>query len=467
MSPTRPAQAGFIIGDHPAARSVMGLRKPQVVGALSCLALGFVALIARPDVAGIAGLCLLAALGGELFLLGIKGVTLDRILTSAASFATERLSQSHGRNNYNSFGCRIDHRPEFIAAGNSGGIRRIRERVRRRPSIRGNSRVSHAGWISESGEDGCPIGVGRCGPGRICVAGFELFGGNFIYSDNDHQTMAADGFARALESIGGLVSGFESVTVLFCTEPGKDEDHLIPGSVNAQICRIEAEIERNRIVRSAFLLIYFQGEFSRSQVDRVSETLVAGGMEAVPLSAASLRRLFCFGFGGAASKESLHMRPGWDHLLVDQRIMQVMDAVAMPAGPVRPDFLVPFVNSLTSTSIIGFRLRVLNPTFALRKVRARRSGVTADAGIRALFGFIARNSEAEAIRSLENKEQDLDLGFQMFSVSARVAVVADSRIDMLRSAQEVKAGAEKAGLMFECAYGRQLAARRSLFGVGG
>ena len=158
------------------------------------------------------------------------------------------------------------------------------------------------------------------------------------------------------------------------------------------------------------------------------------------------------------------MRSSWSHILVGDRVMRLFEVAQLPTGEVQPDFLVPFVSSLVEQSILSFEFKAIDSRVAMKKVRSKRSGITADAGIRALFGFLSRTSEARAITSLEIQEHDLDLGYEMFSVSGQFALFADDLAGLSLASRDVATKAEKSGLALECAYGRQMRARRKLFG---
>lgn len=144
--------------------------------------------------------------------------------------------------------------------------------------------------------------------------------------------------------------------------------------------------------------------------------------------------------------------------------MRVFEVVELPKGSVAPDFLASLTYGISFPALISFRLVPIDNRYAMRKLRSKRSGVMADAGIRSLLGFLARNSESKTIDALARQESELDLGYEMFSVSARVATYAKELKILEGRSRELLVAAERSGLELDVMYGRQQLGRQELFG---
>lgn len=465
------AEKGFSIGDHLSSRSVFGLKRSQVAGSLSGFALGFCMLLVFGSSSGIIGFAVTTLLTAAFFLFGYKGRTPGAIVAGAVSHLGEQLSEFGSGYGYDAFGDPVEHSARTYVVSKSGfGPMRIWEsRTRSSSSSRSRRAGGEIRKLTELKlDDGSLLGVAREHRGQGSVLGFEVFGGSFAFLDRYEKLERASALGSAMGSLAGLAGKVGSLVILYSVGRQGEGFSGCKEPVSGELEALVEEISSRRIARRSFLLVRTNG--GRKDGEIVSEVmpLIYGlGLSCKALDGESLSALFAFGSAGRNEKSIQHVRARWSHLQIDEKLMRLFDVSELPTGEVDPDFLVPFLTSLTSESVLGFQLKAIDSRFAIRKVRSRRSGVTADAGVRALFGFLARNSEARAISSLEVQENDLDLGYEMLAVSGRFAVVAESEEELKTVSSQAVAKAEQVGISLECGYGRQLQLRRRLFGAKG
>ena len=463
-------RSGFTIGEHSSSRSLFGLRKSQIAGELASLILGFVALLGLGSSDGILAFAVTAICSSFVFLVGYKRRTLDQLVLDAFAHLGEQLSHSSREFRHDLFG--FSSPPvagSFVASSHTWGSRRIspsrkrRSRIAAVPGPRGSGLRNI--WEKEI-DDGAKIGIAREHSGKRSVVAFELFGDGFLLRDPQDQNGSAAVFGTMLGSMSSLSKKMDSVALIYLVDPERrasmaDETLGWAGEVR----KLFDYVSGNATDRHCYLVVHMaDSPFGEQDFSELTSFVAGLGLDSQPLDGDSLGQLFAFGTGEGSGRGVLHVRSRWSHLLVGERLMKLFDVAEFPTGEVRPDFLVPFVTSLESKSLLSFRFKAIESHFALRKVRSRRSGITADAGIRALLGFLSRTSEARAISSLEVQENDLDMGYEMFAVSGFFAVFADSLYELKDAAESAMAKAEKSGLQLECAYGRQLQTRNLLFG---
>lgn len=473
MEYAEAVERGFSIGEHSCSRSLFGLRRSQVIGESASVILAFAALLSIGSSAGLLIFGLVVTVASVAFLAGYKGTTLDRTILALVAQANGGLLQSRHRYRHDLYGFSVEPgRSLFLASSHRWGSRRISSSRKRSPA---GVRSQLGGLELRSLQDvqldgGSMLGVARERRGaRRGVLAYELFGEGFLLRDRQDQLSAASVFGTMLGSLPSLSTSVESVVLLYLVDPGQ------AGDVGASLFRwaedvrtLYNEVHEKAVLRRCYLIIRMaDADFSEGDYLELDAFVSGLGLRYKPLDGDSLAGLFAFGTGERSERGVLHMRAKWGHLAVGERLMKLFDVAELPTGEIRPDFLVPFVTSLESQSLLSFRFKAIESHLALKKVRARRSGITADAGIRALLGFLARNSETRAISSLEVQENDLDMGYEMFSVTGYFALFADSLYELKEVAQAAEAKAEKSGLVLECAYGRQLQARHQLFGSPG
>ena len=461
---------GFSIGEHSCSRSLFGLRKSQVIGESASVILAFAALLSIGSLAGLLTFALVVTFASAAFLAGYKGTTLDKMILALLAQANGGLVQGRYRYRHDLHGFSMDpNRSLFIASSHSWGSRRISNSRKRSPiGVRSRFGGVELRSLREVRLDGgSTLGVARERRGaKRSVLAYELFGEGFLLCDRQDQLSVATIFGTMLGNLGSLGNSVESIVLLYLIDPGRAGDVGASTFGWAEDVRtLYNEVHDKAVSRRCYLIIRMEdvgiSERDYFELDSFVSNL---GLRYKALGGSSLAELFAFGTGERSEREVLHMRSKWGHLLVGERLMKLFDVTELPTGEIGPDFLVPFVTSLECESLLSFRLKAIESHLALKKVRARRSGITADAGIRALLGFLARNSETRAISSLELQENDLDMGYEMFSVAGHFALFADSLYELKDVAQAAVAKAEKSGLLLECAYGRQLQARRQLFG---
>lgn len=463
------AVRGFTIGDHASSRSLFGLRRSQIVGETIGIICGFGALLLVGSFAGLmcfVAITVLASLG---FLVGYRRRTLDTMLFAVAGFLKEGMHQKRRRFRYELFGFAVSPAgSSYLASKHNYGSARISNTRQRRTAM---AKVRTPGLeIRSAGEvrleDGTLLGIAKDRSTRRFVLAFEVFGNDFLFQDRVDQLAGAFVFGSMLGSMSSLTNVVDSVVLLYAVDPvGEAGWEVTAEEWPDELRSLYLEVKDKSVTRRSYIIVRARNARPGGSDYLELVSFISGlGLGFRALDAKSLIRLFAFGSAESAFKRVLHMRSQWGHLLVGERMMKMFDVAELPTGEVQPDFLVPFVTSLASQSLLGFELKAIDSRFALRKVRSLRSGITADAGIRALLGFLARNSEARAITSLEVQENDLDMGYEMFSVSGYFAIFADNLADLKAATQDAVAKAEKSGVVLECAYGRQLQVRHRLFG---
>ena len=463
------AVRGFTIGDHASSRSIFGLRRSQIVGEIVAIICGFGALMLVGSFAGLLSFVAVVFLASLGFLVGYRRRTLDVMLFAVASYLKEVMHQKRRQFRYELFGFAVPPAgSSYLASKHNYGSARISNTRQRRAAT---AKVRTPGLeIRGAGEvrleDGTLLGIAKDRATRRYVVAFEVFGNDFLFQERVDQLARGFVFGSMLGSMSSLANVVDSVVLLYAVDPvGEAGWEVTTEQWPDELRLLYLEVKDKSVVRRSYIVIRVRNARADGSDYLELVSFISGlGVGFHALDAKSLIRLFAFGSPESAYKRVLHMRSQWAHLLVGERMMKMFEVAELPTGEVQPDFLVPFVTSLASQSLLGFELKAIDSRFAMRKVRSRRSGITADAGIRALMGFLARNSEARAITSLEVQESDLDMGYEMFSVSGYFAVFADNLAELKAAARDAVAKAEKSGLALECAYGRQLQVRHRLFG---
>ena len=464
------AQRGFNVGDHPGSRSLFGLRKSQVIGEIASLVAAFLALFVLGAGAGLAALVAISVLGSAGFLIGLRRQTLDTVALSLTNLVHEKYIQKQLDHRHDMFGLAgAPTGASYVVSSHRGGAARISNKRRRRRADKNSVRLTPSG---ASRVRDVPIGneavlgVLKAGHGKRGAVAFEVFGESFLYADRNEQLARASLFGSMLGALSSFANAVESLVFLYLVDPGNAGNaEAVSEGWPEDLKNLYKEIEDQRIIRRCFFIVSLTDISAPDKnwtelVDSISGL----GLRCSPADSKTLAEIYGFGSREEVSREVLHMRSSWSHILVGDRVMRLFEVTQLPTGEVQPDFLVPFVSSLAEQSILSFEFKAIDSRVAMKKVRSKRSGITADAGIRALFGFLSRTSEARAITSLEIQENDLDLGYEMFSVSGQFALFADDLAGLSSAARDVAAKAEKSGLTLECAYGRQMRARRKLFG---
>ncbi|NNN18258.1 MAG: hypothetical protein HKL84_00200 [Acidimicrobiaceae bacterium] len=470
MARNDPAQpGGFSIGEHPGSRSLFGLKRSQVFGEIASLASGFLVFLAVGSYVGLAVFGIVAILASLGFLVGFRRQTLDSIALGGASMITEKMYQNREQNRLDLFGFvgpPASH--SYLVSSHKGGATRISEKRRRFPAgklsqYRGTGAIKGDKVLLD---DGFAIGVAREKHGKRGVAALEVFGESFIYKDPSLQSDTASMFGAMVGTLSSFANQVDSLVLLYLVDPeGGETQSTAVGAWSDELKNLYQSAQDNYVSRRCYILIRFSDvSFLEHDGGQLSSFISGLGLRYKALDLMALASIFAFGSDESNSARVIHVNSNWSHLLIGDRVMRLFEVAELPTGEVQPDFLVPFVSSLTNKSILSFELKVIDSRFALRKVRSRRSGITADAGVRALLGFLARNSETRAITSLERQENDLDLGYEMFSISGNFALFAKDLSEMKASVPTVTAKAEISGLVLECAYGRQLQVQRRLFG---
>ncbi len=464
------AQRGFNVGDHRGSRSLFGLKRSQVIGEISSLVVAFLALFVLGAGSGLAALVAISVLGSVGFLIGLRRQTLDMMVLSVANLVHEKYIQNQQDHRHDMFG--LSGAPagiSYVVSSQRGGAARISNKRRRRTADKKSVRLTQSGASrvhDVSIGEGMVLGVLKAGRGKRGAVAFEVFGESFLYADRNEQLARASLFGSMLGTLSSFAGAVDSLVFLYLVDPEKtgNTEEVVEGWPE-DLRNLYHEIENQRVIRRCFFIVRLS---DISAVEKNWSELVDSisglGLRCSPADSKALAEIYGFGSREAVSREVLHMRSNWSHILVGDRVMRLFEVAQLPTGEIQPDFLVPFVSSLVEQSMLSFEFKAIDSRVAMKKVRSKRSGITADAGIRALFGFLSRASEARAITSLELQENDLDLGYEMFAVTGQFALFADDLAGLSSAAREVATKAEKSGLALECAYGRQMRARRKLFG---
>ena len=323
--------------------------------------------------------------------------------------------------------------------------------------------------ISIENFPGTEMDVAQFRFGEKILFGFELTGDRFLYLDRDVKVSNAINFGQVLEVFSSYRDRIDSICIVYTFSPGNfdlsdsncqqsdpDLEELLRSSIN------------NSTIRHLYLLV--SGLKSVGFEELVSQISVAArdiGVVARGLDQSSLQNVVQFGRPLTGLDKPLPIRSHWGHMDLGEKMVKLFEVVELPKGEVNPDFLVPFLSSVEGESLLSFRLKLIDNRFALRKVRAKRSGITADVGIRALLGFLGRHSESRVIESLQIQEQELDLGYLMYSVSGTLAVFANTEAQLHLTASQILLKSEQSGISLECAYGMQMKCWRGLFGMEG
>ncbi len=463
------AERGFTIGDHASSRSLFGLRRSQIVGEVIGIICSFSALLVIGSSAGLVTFVVIGVLVSLGFLVGYRRRTLDVVLGAAVCFLKDGSHQKSQRYRHDPFGfATLPGRSSYLASRHSYGSVRISNTRQRHPTghkVRTSGlEISHPGEVCL--DDGTFLGIAKERSSRRGVVAFEVFGNDFLYRDQADQFVRASAFGSMLGSVSSLSNMVESLVLLYTIDPNSGEElRACPDEWPDELRSLYLQVKEKAVTRRSFIIIRAVSTKLVGNGYQELVSFISGlGLRFRALDANSLADLFAFGSGERAFNGVLHMRSEWSHLLIGERAMKVFDIAELPAGEVQPDFLVPFVTTLATQSLLTFELKAIDSRFAMKKVRSRRSGITADAGVRALLGFLARNSEARAITSLEVQENDLDMGYEMFSVTGHFAIFADDLAGLKAATLDATAKAEKSGMVLECAYGRQLQVRHRLFG---
>ena len=461
----------FTVGEHSSSRSLFGLRKAQIVGEAISLSVGFAALMGLKSAAGIVAFAAAAVVSSVAFLMGFRGQTLDQLLLALIAHARVVSGVRKGayRNDIFGFSKPPEEKSFVLSADKSRRPRISLSRHRRSGSnvVSGYPGPQLRRLWEVPLTDGAALGIAKERHGKRGVVGFELFDEGFGMKDPQDQAFSASVFGTMLGRISSMSNRVESLAIVYLIDPEAGKSSILESSGWADDTKaLYSEVSCRRVERRCYLVLRTLdtslGEHECSEI----VSFVSGlGLSYEPLDAANLAELFAFGTGERPERGVLSIRSCWSHILIGERFAKVFEVSELPTGEVSPDFLVPFLASLDCQSLLGFRFKVIDGRFALRKVRSRRSGITADAGVRSLLGFLSRSSEARVISSLEVQEVDLDLGYVMFSVIGHVAVFAGSLAELKEAAKAAAAKAEKSGLVLECVYGKQQQAYRELFGA--
>lgn len=350
---------------------------------------------------------------------------------------------------------------QIMASSSDGAIRFAHGRKRARSK---SSRRTMATEPLNEKKRGGTDSRKRKAAGKRAIVVFQIFGDNFLFLDRQDQTSSALDIGRVLGTIPSVIDALQSLTLLFTFAPGSKEDISADQGEkwSPDALRPNASVITSRNC-------YVVARFSKSEdLDRqqlaVRSALASSGLTLFQLRPDEAVSVMTFGINERTRHGFYWSRANWSHCMIGQRVMRVLDVVDLPKGEVGADFLAPLILSIDSQSILSFRFIALDNRYALRKIRSKRSGVTADAGIRTLLGFLSRNSDSAAMESLARQEVELDLGFEMFSVSGRAAVYADDIEELNRLSKNFQSIAERNGLLLECSYGKQLKGKQELLG---
>lgn len=303
---------------------------------------------------------------------------------------------------------------------------------------------------------------------RQTVFGYEIVGDRFLYLDTDLKSQIALNFGRLLETFVNYSPAIKGLSVVYtCTPGGYGEVNPGAPPESGSVAELQHISEANSILRRSFLLLKCSKSSNLPQLLSLeTENFSQSDLELIPMEPRHISQLFNFGGFTSKRKSDRAICSNWSYLEMEQRLVRLFDIVEFPRGEVSADFLVPFITGLTGESILSFNLKLVDNRYALRKVRSKRSGITADVGVRGMLGFLSRNSEIKAMASLETQETELDMGYQMFSVSGIVAIFANNLTELEFLSSDLMAKSEKSDLLLECAWGRQIQRWRSIFGAG-
>lgn len=464
------SKSAFTIGGHSVSKALFGLRKSQVVGVMITASFGFFSVIALNGPEGIAVLVVVTLFGSLGFLVGYRRLTLDLLILLLVNWAKERKVQKVQEHRFDVFGfTKPPSSPGFVLSLDRDKSLRISETTLGR-SANANARMGRRVGIRNlhhlAIDESRFLGIGTDVISKKAVFALETFGDSFLYKDEQDQFDAAYGFGKLLGTLAGLPGDIESITVLFSVQPKPSPDNSADlDAWSPELAELYGNVCAEFVYRRSFIIVRLaRATVTLSDYREQEEFLRTLDMSFRPLAPGELVELLAFGAKYSHGNGGLHLESHWNYLSVADRVSRLFEVTGLPMGEIRPDFLAPFIVSLSSESLFGFRLNILDNRYALRKIRAKRSGITADAGLRSLFGFLSKSSEVSAIESLEFKEQELDMGYQMFSVSGYLALFADDVTRLERDSADVVAKARRVGLVLDCAYGQQMRSRRRLFG---
>lgn len=457
----------FVVGEHSASRSLFGLRKSRVIGSFISLGLGFLVLLGLGGTFGLIGMAALGAVGLFSFLIGFRGATLDQIAVASLYFTKARFYEAKLGFRYDVSGMplKIGQKRQIVSGGSGCTLRVSEPHVSRRSSRKRAVRQPDL-YRDDSSRVGRSFSVPMM-QRRRSVVGYEIVGDRFLYLDKDLKSQSAINVGRLLETFANYSPSIKGMTILYsCTPGGYGEAGTDMPPQPGSVAELQYISEVNSVRRRTYLLLkgskaFDLPEFPSFELDGSGET----DLELKPMDSKHIVQLLDFGGFSSQRKANRAICSSWSYLEMEQRLVRLFDIVEFPRGEVSADFLVPFITSLTSESILSFNLKLVDNRYALRKVRSRRSGITADIGVRGMLGFLGRSSETNAMASLETQEMELDMGYQMFSVSGTVAIFANNPAELELLSSDLLAKSDRSDLFLECAWGRQIQRWRGIFGV--
>lgn len=469
MDQALPGQYRFSVGVHLLGRSIFGLAKSQVTGLMVFLVIGFFLLLSLNGIWGILGLVFMVAVAVITLLIGWHGWTLDRALISGQWYLISVISQRRNRFRFNQFGTPLSSaQSRQVVSYHATNSVRISERHLSKPDRQHLAgKFFHRIFIETF--PGSEMDMAQLSFGKRILFGFELTGDRFLYLDRDAKVSASINFGQLLEVFSSYGDRIDSLCVVYTFTPG-NFDLSISNSkeLDLELEELLLSSSNNSTRRQLYLLVV--GSKSIGLEELLSQISVAArefGAVARGLDKSSLQKVVLFGRPTADLYKPLPIRSHWGHMELGEKMVKLLEVVELPKGEVNSDFLVSFLSSIEGECLLSFRLTPVDNRFALRKVRAKRSGITADVGIRALLGFLARHSEGRAIESLQAQEEELDLGYLMYSVSGTLAVFAETEEQLKLAANQILLKSEQSGVRLGCAYGTQIKCWRGLFGFEG
>lgn len=466
MDQALSGQHRFSVGDHLLGRSIFGLAKSQVLGMVVFLLVGFLMLLSLDGIWGILGLIFAVILSAISLLIGWRGWTLDKFMIAGKWHLSSVMSQRRNRFRFSQFGAPLPSTQiRQVVSYHAGDGVRVSEQYCSKPGRQHlGGKFYHRVFLETLPYP--EMDMAQLSLGKKVLFGFELVGDRFLYLDRDAKGSNAINFGQFLEVFSAYRDRIDSFCLVYTFAPG-DFDMSTPSNQKSdpELEELLRSSSHNSTRRQLYLLV--SGSKSIGFADLVSQISVAArdiGVTARGLDQNSLRKIVLFGRPSSDLNKALPTRSHWGHMELGEKMVKLLEVSGLPKGEVNADFLVPFLSSIEGECLLSFKLKPVDNRFALRKVRAKRSGITADAGIRTLLGFLGRNSESRAIGSLQIQEQELDLGFVMYAVSGTLALFAATETDLELAASQILLKSEQSGVSLECAYGSQMRCWRDLFG---
>ena len=459
----------FSVGDHLLGKSIFGLAKSQVLGLTVFPVIGFLMLFSFNGIWGILGLVFVVTLAVLSLLIGWQGWTLDRAVIAGNWYLASVISQRRNRFKFSQFGAPLPSTQsrQVVSYHSRQGLRVSEHYLSKRGRQHLAGKLHHRVFVETFPY--FEMDMAQLSLGKKVLFGFELEGDRFLYLDRDAKASNAINFGQFLEVFSAYRDRIDSLCLVYTFTPGNFDT---PTSINQ-----ESDPELEELVRSSSnssirrqLYLLISGSKSTGFAELVSQISVAArdiGVTARGLDQSSLRKVVLFGRPAPDLEKALSMRSHWRHMELGDKLAKLFQVTGLPKGEVNADFLVPFLSSVAGEGLLSFRLKLVDNRYALRKVRAKRSGITADAGVRTLLGFLGRQSENRAIGSLQVQEEELDLGYVMYSVSGTLVLFATTEAELELAANQILLKSEQSGVSLECAYGTQMKCWRDLFGTEG